>query len=374
MSDEEKFIIARWTYAIGADFISDIEYDHLEQIMKASGRLEEFTNRGWSEDRCPFELLRKYKLDEYIVPAVFTHATESIESLNSVELVESRYRGLNQPTRLSYKCDGWSLRLSYYNGRLVLASCRNRNEGRALILDKLYPLFQQRIPLMGKVLITGELYLVTKSFKEYRRMRGIVSQRNGVSSAIANGDVEFLGYRCYNIYYEGLDNNTDKYRLLQDMGFKVPKFVMVNNYAQLIKAIEVLGRTKETYDTPSDGLVAENATSQFAIRIGAWEEKTNMSYVVGYTFNRGMYGNAVLVKIRPMFVNQKEVREISVTNLQTIIDNKLNIGSPIVFVERSAVNSIIDTTKTADVQQAYYGNYDEYRKNIDEIAVRLSQS
>lgn len=367
MSNEERFIIARWAYAIGKDFISDVEYDHLEQEIKNNSTLQEYVNRGWSEDPCPYELLSKYNLDEFIVPVIFSHSTESIESLNTEELVRERLSSISGTSRLSYKLDGFNLRLNYYNGHFVSARTRNRNEGTAKDLTPLSDLFIKEIPLKGKVLITGELYIKNKGFEEYKKLRGIISQRNGVASAIANGDVEFLGYRCYNIYSE--DNEQcggDKYRLLQEMGFPTPKFVQVRDYASLLKGIQVLGMQKKYYDAPTDGLVLENDTMQYALRIGAWKEECNFSYVTGYTVNRGIYGNNFLVAIKPIFVNNKTVSEIDIDNIQNIIDYNLRIGYPIAFTERSAVNSIIDSTKTAELQSTWSGRYDKYKAMVDE--------
>lgn len=367
MTKEEKFIIARWAYAIGVDFISDSEYNNLEAELKSNGLLNEYTSRGWSEDPCPYELLKKYNRDDLIVPIIYSHSTESIESLNSEELVREKLLSLKEQSRLSYKLDGFNLRLNYYNGYFVSAQTRNRNEGVAKDLTPLSKLFVKEIPIKGKVLITGELYLKNKGFEDYKRLRGVVSQRNGVSSAIANCDTEFLGYRCYNIYCEDYENNIDdKYRILQEMGFPTPKFVMVNDYASMIKGLKILGMQKKYYDAPTDGVVLENKSMQYALRIGEWKEEVNFSYVTGYTVNRGAYGNNMLVSIRPVFINNKTVSEIDIDNIQNIIDNNLRIGYPIAFSERSAVNSIIDTTKTLELQNAWCSKLEEFKSLVEE--------
>lgn len=366
MNSQEKYIIARWAYAIGEEYITDIEYDHLESEMKANNLLSEYTSRGWSEDPIPTELLKKYKLDEFIVPVTFTHSTESIESLNTVELVRSKLFKVCIPTRISYKLDGWSLRLNYYNGKLVSAITRNRNGGKGKNLESIIKLFKPTIDIMGKVLVTGELYLKNNRFEEYKVLRGIVSQRNGVSTAIANGDIEFLGYRCFNIYLNDAEGvKSDKYEFLQSLGFSVPKSVVVKDYQGIMKAIEILGKQKSIYDGPTDGVVLENDTMQFALRIGAWEEQCNKSYVLGYEFNRGMYGNSISIAIKPMFINHKTVSSVDVTNPQTIIDYGLDIGTPIAFVERSGVNSVFDSTATEKLHQGYRNRLEEYRKEID---------
>lgn len=368
MTDREKFIIARWTYAIGVEYISDSEYTRLEEAMTESGDLKEYTNRGWSEDPCPVELLKLYNLDEYITSALFTYKTESIESLNSDELVRDRLSSVKTSTRLSFKLDGFSVRLNYYNGVLVSATTRTRSTNNSMDLTGVTRLFKNTIPIMGKVLVNGELYLKNNKFNEYKELRGIISQRSGVSTAIANGDVEYLGYRCYNYYGDKITpkDNLSKYKDLEEWGFPVPKHITVNDYAGILKGVEILGRQKPYYDAPTDGVVCENDIQQYALRIGAWKEELNNSYITGYTFNRGMYGNSVLCKIKPIKVGGSKVQsEISVTNLQTIIDNDLRVGSPIVFTERSAVNSILDTDKTREYQSIYKGRYETYREEVD---------
>jgi hypothetical protein len=367
LNNIDKFIIARWAYAIGEEFIGDYEYKRLEDEITKNNLLPEYTNRTWSDDLCPIDLLNEYNLNEYIVPFIFNYSTESIESLNTPELVKEKFLSLNKRTRLSFKLDGWSLRLNYFNGKLVLANTRNRNGGKSINLSNIISLFCKEIPIMGKVLITGELYIKSIRWENYKILRGNVSQRNAVSTAVANGDIEFLGYKCYNIYYDDLEHDIDKYSKILDLNIGTPKYLYVNNYNELINGINILGKQKDFYDAPSDGLVAENSSMQFAIRIGAWKEEINKSYVTGYNINRGMYNNSLLVSIRPIKLENKTVSEIPVTNIQTIIDNNLRIGYPIAFSEVSAVNSIIDTTKTEEMQYLYNGRYDEYAKEIDEL-------
>ena len=53
-----------------------------------------------------------------------------------------------------------------------------------------------------------------------------------------------------------------------------------------------------------------------------------MSYVIGYTENRGSYGDAIVVDIEPILVDGYRRTKVNVTNLQCIIDNNLKIGSP----------------------------------------------
>ena len=46
MSIEDKYILARWAYAIGEDFIDDAEYTYVEKLIKQKGALSEYVNRS----------------------------------------------------------------------------------------------------------------------------------------------------------------------------------------------------------------------------------------------------------------------------------------------------------------------------------------
>ena len=87
----EKYIIARWCYAIGEDFISDMEYRGIEDILKKEEPENEYINRSWSDDPCPVELLRKYNMLHLIRNVEFIHKSESIPSINSEEKYKERY-------------------------------------------------------------------------------------------------------------------------------------------------------------------------------------------------------------------------------------------------------------------------------------------
>lgn len=356
MTKEERFIIARWAYAIGKDFISDIEYDNLERELKEKGVLNEYTSRGWSEDPCPYELLKKEGLDEFITSVVFSHQTESIESLNTKDSLIQRCGNVkNEKTRCSLKVDGFNIRLNYYNGKFVSAQTRNRNAGVARDLYGISDLFPKTIPLDGKVLIVGELFLKSSTFEKYKSIRNIVSQRSGVSSAIANNDSEFLGCVFYSIYSDKftITNKFDNYDYIKKCGLQTPMFVYCSTFDDVVKSIDVLGRKSSIVNYPTDGVVLENSTMQYAIRLGKWKEEVNSSKITGYVINHGIYGNNILVSVEPVIVNGRTISEIDVDNIQTIIDHNLKIGSVIAFTERSSANAIFDATKTTELRCSY---------------------
>lgn len=366
MTEQEKYIIARWMYCIGVDFISDMEYDRLHRSMVESGMLSEYTSRGWNEDPCPSDLLRKHGMDEHINNAVYTYKTESIESLNDWDSIKARCGSISEVTRISYKLDGFNFRISYFNGEICMLQLRNRLSKTSKDVYHLKGMFPKTIPYKGKVLIIGELYLRNVMFEEYKKLRGVKSQRNAVASAIANSDFRFLGFKAFHIYGENVvaDWRT-KYSVLQSIGFSTPMHVVIDSYDAIAPSLDKLGKRLSIYDAPTDGVVLENSTMQYALRVGAWEEENNYSYVTGYNINRGKYGNNLLVSIYPIDLGQKVINEIDIDNIQTIIDNDLRIGSPIAFSERSGVNSIIDTSKTSNLQMQWAGEYDAFKRHVE---------
>ena len=96
----------------------------------------------------------------------------------------------------------------------------------------------------------------------------------------------------------------------------------------------------------------ENSSMQYALRVGAHQESVNKSIITGYIIKRGMYNNAISVAIEPFKMKDKTVSQVSVTNIQTIIDYNLRIGYPIAFVERSGVNCVLDTEETEHLHLA----------------------
>jgi NAD-dependent DNA ligase len=361
----EKYIIARWCYAIGEDFISDMEYRGIEDILKKEEPENEYINRSWSDDPCPVELLRKYNMLHLIRNVEFIHKSESIPSINSEEKYKERYFDLSKKTRVSYKIDGWNTQVNYYNGEPISANTRGRS-GNFLNADVVMKLVPQKIPIMGKVKVTGEVSIPKNKWKDYQLITGNSAQRNSVATALARKDAEYLSILAFHIQADNKELDIDRYKILTELGFKTPLFMWVDNFYKLEKAINLMGKRDKFYNYLTDGLVIEDGDSQLAVRIRNWEEKCLMSYVIGYTENRGSYGDAIVVDIEPILVDGYRRTKVNVTNLQCIIDNNLKIGSPIAFDIRSAVGCVLNTTKTKELQDKYDGRWEIYKQEIDE--------
>lgn len=365
----EKYIIARWCYAIGEDYMDDIEYRQVEDSVKDCYPNSEYLHRSWSDDPCPLELLEKFNMMHLYRDIKFHHQSESIRSINSDSEFETQFKNLNKPSRLSYKLDGWNIQVNYYNGKPISAETRGRT-GNSLNANIVTSIVPQNIPVKGKVKITGELVIPNAKWSLFKLETGNVSQRNSVSTALAKEMTEFLEFVSFSVQTEDVTLTEDAYDILVKWGFNTPRKITVNNFLQLNKAMEILGQLNETYKYPNDGLVIENEDYQLAIRVGTWKEEIMCSYVTSYEENHGAYGVAMVVNIKPVVYNGTTRRQVSVTNLQYILNADLRIGSPIAFDNRSMVTAVLNTTETAELHKEWAGNFEGFRKMIDEREVK----
>lgn len=364
MSLRDRYIIARWAYAIGVDYMSDMEYRNVDDMMKTQYPDDEYVNRSWSDDPCPIDLLKKYDMMDLYRDIKFDYKSESIDSINNEDDFKVQYRNLNARTRVSYKLDGFNIQVNYYNGEVISAETRGRtgNSMNANIVTQIVP---KKIPILGKVKVTGELVIPNSKWQVYKIQTGNSSQRSSVSTALANGDTDVLQFVAFNLQIEGGLVEGNPYERLTELGFKHPRCTYVESFAALDNAVTAMGVKSKLYDYPTDGLVVETPTSQLAVRIREWKEDMLCSYVTGFSENIGIYGNAIVADIRPIVVDGAERRKVSVTNLQYVKDTNLRIGYPIAFNIRSAVNCVLNVTKTLELQRDWNGKYDEFRSFID---------
>lgn len=360
----ERYVLARWCYSIGEDYISDFEYRDIEGRLKVEMPDNEYINRSWSDDPCPIDLLEKYNLMQYYRDIKFVHKSESIRSIIDEATYKAQFFGINKRTRVSYKIDGFNIQVNYYNGGFNSAETRGRT-GNALNANVVRHLVPDKISYKGKVKITGELSIPNDKWKLYQLETGNSSQRNSVSTALARGDINVLAFLAFNIQIDGVELDGDIYDILNKLGFKTPMCMYVDSFDKLDKAIDLMGKRNKVYNYLTDGLVIENTGMQVALRIREWKEESLKSYVVGYTENTGVYHDSMVVDVSPVVVDGRKNSKVNVTNLQYIMNNNLRIGYPIAFNIRSAANCVLNETRTKELQEEWEGRYEEFRDLID---------
>lgn len=361
MTDLEKYIIARWAYSVGKPLITDAEYNILHQLICEKYPNSEYTKRSWSSDPCPAQLLRREGLESLIREILITDKTESIESLNSFIDIQNTYRNLNETGTISMKHDGWNFQFSYYQGELYHIQSRGRSCD-PIVADCLRELVPKCIPEKTNLTIVGEVTIPNSNFPEVQRIFGNKSQRGSVSTIIANPQyVHLAAFHAFDI--KGT-KKFDMFPTLKSWGFNTPDYIVINNYQDLLNAIETLSERKVHYDFPTDGLVVATSHAK-ALRVRAWEEPIYKSYITGYTEDYGPMMISVGLTIRPIKLSNSTQKVLPATNLARVIENDLRIGSPVAFKFISGSIASIDLEATRMLQKQYQGRFDSYRHKID---------
>lgn len=367
---KDRFVFARWCYILGEPFISDIEYDALEKEFKERYPTDVYSNRHWCFDDCPTELLNRIGRTDLIKQLSMGYYAESIPSVNTEEEYESTFGDLNEPSRVSFKIDGWNTRVSYYNGVAIEYKTRGRS-GNSNLINGLISIASKRIPIMGRVAVTGELSIPNDKWETFKAITGNSDQRASVSTLIAKSMKDFASLLAFNIVIEDDDEKKkwdkydDQYILLHELGFDTPFSKWVSNKKQLDATLRQMSMYNKRYTHLTDGVVIENSKYQLAIRLGDWKEKALYSYVESYDETQGLYGVAMVANIRPVTIEGKTYSRVSMVNIANIVENNLRIGYPISFAIRSSANVVVDVEHTYEMQKKWDGRYDEYCRKIN---------
>ena len=339
----EKYIIARWTYAIGQEYLDDTEYRTLEDHIR-DNNISDLVYKSWSSDICPSDVLRKFGLDELIKQNFMVQGVaESIPNCPTTN--ELRGYLLSRPNlgncRLSYKLDGWNIHCHFLDGKFQSAHTRGRG-ARAQDVDIMKHLVHD-INIMGHVEITGELIIPNSKWNEYKMMTGNSSQRSSVSSCIANNDFEFVKWVCYKIDGEQVPHQ-DMYKTIEELGYETPYHINFPGEGVTVEKIQELlkGFDLSTYEYPTDGVVFDCDHFQIALRLNEYSESTNIGKIVGYKEEYGAYGTSFTVQIEPLVVNGIRRTNIPIQNIGNIEQNDLRVGYPICFNIRSGVAPVFN--------------------------------
>lgn len=363
MTKLELYTIARWCYKLGVNYIRDEEYNRVERELKEEFPNNEFIYSPWDNDICPVELLKREGLREYIKSvSSISHGGESMQELSSIDSIRAIFGNMQSRTRLGFKEDGLNTAVDYDNGKKVFAHTRGRsgNYKEANVVLELVP---DEIPIMGDVKIYGELTIQLKRFEEYKMLTGSNTVRGCVSTALARGDHEYLHFSAFNIFSANVEI-ADRYDTLKQFGFDTPMNVVVDSYEKMEKAVSFLESRIKVYPFPTDGIVAENTSGQYALRVGEYAEVMLCSFVTGYKATQGIHGLHYVCEIFPVEIDGATQTCIDVTNIANIEDSDLKIGNPVAFSRRAKATPVLDRTGTMELQEKYDGKFDDYREMV----------
>lgn len=367
---EDLYIIARWTYSLGKEIITDEQYAELHEYIKAMNVLPEYVNRTWSEDPCPVLLLRKYNMEDMIEEVFTFKDTASIPSITKWSDLELKFKDAKYPLRMSKKRDGFNFHLAYIGKVLYKGNTRARKGNGLEFKDLSRMNVPQEITQAGNYNVIGEMTLSKTNFRKLRMMYpalNLTSQRASVRTALANPEAHhLLKFSAFCI--QEIASRSEEENLLREWGFETPGYVWVNSYEELVNQIGIMSEEAKTDEDPSDGIVIEDNENkiQWAVRLGYWETSILRSYITGYEEESGMFTDVPKLVIRDVVSESNSKHTlVPIVNWSRIIDNDLEIGSPIAFTLTSKAAPVIDLDTTKLLQKQYFGNYEAYREMID---------
>lgn len=365
MTDEERFIIARWAYSVGEPIISDAEYTLLLNKFQATKPDWDYVKCSWSSDPCPTALLKEYGYERLIAKVVLTEKTESIPSLNDWYSIMSIYKDYQygEDTFVSYKHDGWNIQANYFNGNLVDVRSRGRSAD-ALDVSVLACILPKQIPVQGSVRVVGECTCSKELFKTMKIVFNNALERSAVRTAIAHPEyTPRLSFHAFDI--DGYKPDGNVFACLQRWGFDVPAYAFVSSFDDLVEKFEQFGERESSYGYPTDGLVIRSGSYKHALRVGAWEEPIYSTYVTGYEQSYGGHIISMNVLVKPIHTVKGMQYRLSLTNCKRIIENNLRKCYPIAFKITSSAYGDFDEEATRILQSQWAGREYEYCKMID---------
>jgi NAD-dependent DNA ligase len=374
MTDTERYIISRWLYSIGEDpKISDEEYNRLHKFLVATDQVPEYTNRSWSSDPCPVELLKKFNLEHTARDIMLRDKTESMYSITTESEFKDVYGDLDQLVIVSYKHDGWNSEAKYYNGKRLYIETRGRS-GDPLNVDMLGDYIPNTIDMMGEVVISFEINLSHINYQKLKTMlpkKELVSQRQAVRTAIANEETRhLLTFTAFDITVNDKKeiNYTYTLYLLGKWGFTVIDYKAAKNYDELVSVVKTMSDNYSSYTYLADGLVVRmnEGRSSNAVRILSWKEKTQYSFVLGYNQSRSSMYMGMVIKIYPIRLEQSTQREVNITNLKRIVEMNLEPGAPVAFKLVSAADADIDADATRMLHILYKNRWEDFQFIVEQ--------
>ena len=254
---------SRAYYAEDREIMSNLEYDALyDELVK----LEEETQMvlaGSATTTVGYEAVDELPKEAHESPMLSLDKTKDREVL----------RGFigDHKTLLSWKMDGLTVVLTYYQGKLQKAVTRGNGVVGEVITNnvRVFDNIPLKIPYQGELTLRGEAIITYSEFEKINSQIEDVdakykNPRNLCSGSVRQLNNEITAKRHVHFYAfslvkaDGVDFENSRQKQmewLKDQGFEVVEYRVVTG-AELDDAMEYFATRIEQNDFPSDGLVA----------------------------------------------------------------------------------------------------------------------
>lgn len=344
-------------YAENTEFMSNFEYDKLYDEL---AQLEEETGTVLANSptiHVGYAAVEELPKERHERQMLSLGKTKSREELR--DWVQE------QTALLSWKLDGLTVVLTYFDGKLAKAITRGNGEVGEVVTNnaKTFRNLPVSIPYKGELILRGEAVITYSDFDKinagieevaakYKNPRnlcsGSVRQLNNEITAKRN--VNFFAFAL--VKADGVDfhnSREEQFLFLQEQGFQTVEFKKVDKNT-IIPVIEDFEKKIENYDVPSDGLVIVYNDIAYGQSLGTtakfprdsiafkWEDEVRETMLKEIEWSPSRTGliNPVAI-FEPVELEGTTVSRASVHNISILRGLKLGIGDRITVYKANMI-------------------------------------
>jgi DNA ligase (NAD+) len=340
----EQLIAAKDAYYNGEPFMTDSDFDFLENKLKLINPKNKYFNMVGISSPHSKKISHYYRM----------RSLQKANDENDFRLWYQRNKiPFNTNLAVMHKIDGLSGSAKYENGKIVyLATRGNSLEGQDVSHLIPYINIPQEISEQGAVYIRGEFVIKKNSYlsnlypdSPLRNLAsGIINRKEMLSEA------KYLSFITYGLegqsYETGLE--TEKIKKLKEFGFDTLKPFLCEDYAQLKQFLSDAINWREDVEYEIDGIVIviNDISIQRSLEDDnehhpqwniAWKFPSQGSWTTlkSIEWNTSKHGRLIPVGIfEPVIIGGAQITRATLNNYKQILDLKLNIGDSI-FVQRA---------------------------------------
>lgn len=320
----------------------DIKLDRLKELEKETGIVlnnSPSVNVGY-EVKSKLEKVKH----EYVLRSL--GKTQDIDELNS-------FIG-NKKAVGMLKLDGLTTDLIYKDGELIEGSTRGNGEiGEGITHNvKTYINVPKKIKYKGKVHIVGESIITYDTFNEINKNGEYKNPRNLVSGSVRQLDSKICAKRkikflSYNVFGKEFISKEGELKWLEEQGFDVVDYRVVNNLNEDIEELKGLAAKKQipidglvfTYDDKlygeSLGNTAHHPNHSMAFKFYDEEEETVLKEVQWQVGRTGVITPVAMFD--PVELDGTEVAKATLHNVSTMKKFKLGLGDKITVYKANQI-------------------------------------